>query len=275
MATIERTDHGEWLVRFPYDAGLVSRIKRDIPGWARRWDAARRAWSIDPQYVAVAAGIVGLPAPAIERPSAPERGTPKVDAFDVYYLGRARMRESGRSIAYGMDARGAWRYVFEEPVLRAWFGSATPPDEAATLYDLVGASPDADAEALKRAIRAAMRQWHPDVCKEPDAAERFKQIAAARDVLLDPDRRARYDAGVRAMRLANAPPTHGRRRATGESAGYRTPLLCGRISGEAIRMGDRIRIVRITGWEDIIDAQGRALIASWPRGGEQPEWRWV
>lgn len=271
MATLHE-ERGEWLLRFAYDADLVSRVKMDIPGWARRWDAPRRAWVIAPEYVRIAAGIVGLPAPDLH--PAPARGPARIETVDVYYLGRARMRESGLSIAYGMDSAGRWRYLIEEPVLRAWFGSATPPDEPETLYDLVGAPPNADDEALKRAIRAAMRQWHPDVCREAGAEERFKQINAAREILLDPQRRARYDAGLRAERLAAAPHMR-RQRSVDAEAGYRAPLLCGRITGETIRMGDRVRITRIATWEDVVNDRGQTLIASWPRGASAPDWRWL
>lgn len=272
MATLHE-EAGEWLLRFAYDANLVSRVKTDIPGWARRWDASRKAWIIAPEYVKVAAVIAGLPAPDVAPATA--RGPARIATVDVYYLGRARMRESGLSVAYGMDSAGRWRYLIEEAVLRAWFGSATPPDELETLYDLVGAPPNADDEALKRAIRAAMRQWHPDVCREVGAEERFKRINAAREILLDPQRRARYDAGLRAERLAATRHMRRQRSADAAEVGYRAPLLCGRLTGETIRMGDRVRITTITAWEDVVNDRGRTLIASWPRGADAPEWRWL
>ncbi len=64
-----------------------------------------------------------------------------------------------------------------------------------TVYDLLGIRPDASAEAVKKAFRAAVKLHHPD-CRpgDPDAASlRFRQIAAAYAILRDAKRRAAYD----------------------------------------------------------------------------------
>lgn len=54
---------------------------------------------------------------------------------------------------------------------------------------------DADAAAIKDALRQLALKYHPDRNKEPGAEERFKEIAAAYAVLSDPKKRAEYDAG--------------------------------------------------------------------------------
>lgn len=68
-------------------------------------------------------------------------------------------------------------------------------------YEVLGVGRSASADDLKSAFRRLARQYHPDVNKEPDAEERFKEINEAYAVLSDPDRRAAYDrfghAGVR------------------------------------------------------------------------------
>jgi curved DNA-binding protein CbpA len=64
-----------------------------------------------------------------------------------------------------------------------------------TAYDLLGIRSDADAEAVRKAYRAAVKLHHPD-CRpgDPDASLlRFRQIAAAYAVLRDAKRRAAYD----------------------------------------------------------------------------------
>ena len=41
----------------------------------------------------------------------------------------------------------------------------------ATHYQVLGVAPDADAAEIKKAYRKLVRRYHPDVSKEPDAAE--------------------------------------------------------------------------------------------------------
>ena len=53
---------------------------------------------------------------------------------------------------------------------------------------------DADAKAIKDAFRRLARRYHPDTSTEPDAEERFTEIAEAYGVLSDPARRRDYDA---------------------------------------------------------------------------------
>jgi molecular chaperone DnaJ len=67
-------------------------------------------------------------------------------------------------------------------------------------YEMLGVSRNADADELKQAYRRLARKYHPDVNKEPEAEDRFKEISRAYEVLSDADLRARYnqfgEAGV-------------------------------------------------------------------------------
>ncbi|MCK7520457.1 MAG: DnaJ domain-containing protein [Ignavibacteriales bacterium] len=48
-------------------------------------------------------------------------------------------------------------------------------------------------DEIKAAFRKLARQYHPDVNKDADAEEKFKEINEAYGVLSDKDKRARYD----------------------------------------------------------------------------------
>jgi molecular chaperone DnaJ len=60
-------------------------------------------------------------------------------------------------------------------------------------YDTLGIARDADDKEIKKAYRNLARKYHPDVCKEPGAEERFKRINEAYSTLSDPQKRAQYD----------------------------------------------------------------------------------
>ena len=62
-------------------------------------------------------------------------------------------------------------------------------------YEVLGIDRDASADQIKRAYRKLARQHHPDLNKDDaeEAAERFKEVSEAYEVLADDDKRANYD----------------------------------------------------------------------------------
>ncbi|MGW3645612.1 DnaJ C-terminal domain-containing protein [Streptomyces sp. NPDC000878] len=64
---------------------------------------------------------------------------------------------------------------------------------ARDFYEVLGVSRTADRDEIQRAYRTLARRYHPDVNKDPEAEERFKEINEAFSVLSDPEQRARYD----------------------------------------------------------------------------------
>ncbi len=68
-----------------------------------------------------------------------------------------------------------------------------PTPAAGELYARLGIERTATAQDLRRAYRRLARELHPDLNPDPRAAERFKKVAEAYDVLSDPRRRQTYD----------------------------------------------------------------------------------
>lgn len=62
-------------------------------------------------------------------------------------------------------------------------------------YEVLGVSREASQDEIKRAYRKLARTLHPDVNPSEEAAERFKEVTHAYDVLSDPQSRAEYDRG--------------------------------------------------------------------------------
>lgn len=60
-------------------------------------------------------------------------------------------------------------------------------------YEILGVSKSASADEIRKAYRQKARQYHPDVCKEPDAAQRFAEVQDAYEVLSDAEKRKLYD----------------------------------------------------------------------------------
>lgn len=60
-------------------------------------------------------------------------------------------------------------------------------------YEVLGVARDASPETIKKAYRQMARKYHPDVNKEADANEKFKEINDAYEVLSDEQKRAAYD----------------------------------------------------------------------------------
>ena len=60
-------------------------------------------------------------------------------------------------------------------------------------YAILGVPRSATQDEIKRAYRKLARKFHPDVSKEKDAEERFKELQEANEVLKDAEKRAAYD----------------------------------------------------------------------------------
>jgi curved DNA-binding protein CbpA len=84
-----------------------------------------------------------------------------------------------------------------------------------TLYDLLGALPDDDADGLRAAFRKAAKASHPDNNPDdPDAPQKFRHIVRAHSILRDETQRAAYDRLL--IEAAQQPTPDARRKGFAE-----------------------------------------------------------
>ena len=260
-------DSGGIKVSTPYDAGWVMEFKSSIPVSGRRpvKNGKQFYWIIAPQYGKVVQDLCNkyfnelplLPQIANQKPVVKQR------ILDVRYIGATKDRGGDERSAYGWHNDG-WNVIFSESVLRGWFDAPSMPDEQPNLYSVLCVSRNATDEEIKKGFWRMAKQWHPDVCREPNASEQFKAINHAYEVLKN--NRERYDAGLALeASLRNNKSTMDVSRF---GAGYRSPLRCGLIMCEGIEQMGIFNVAKIFAWEDIKDAHGRVLVVSWKAGDD-------
>ena len=90
-------------------------------------------------------------------------------------------------------------------------------------YDVLGVAKTATPEEIRKAYRQLAKKLHPDLNPgDKRAEEQFKEGSAANDILSDPDKRKRYDAGEIDASGAEKAPPQGRyyREYAGGEAGH-------------------------------------------------------
>ena len=60
-------------------------------------------------------------------------------------------------------------------------------------YEVLGVHRRANNQDIKKAYKAKIRQWHPDLNLDPESQAKFIELNTAYELLSDPDRRRSYD----------------------------------------------------------------------------------
>ncbi len=271
--------------RTPYDESLLRDFKIKVPPDARKWDPARKVWVVSPQYGQVCADLadayLGV---SLTVPKAAAAPTTETRLVQLEYLGRCKQRDNGDSTAFGW-ADGGWTLIIPEAVLREFFeAEPAKPGEALTFFAVLMVKTDATVEQIRSAYRRLAFQWHPDRCSENGAAEQFKTIHHAYEVLGDDLRRRKYVAGLALEaaakaapidRFPNSPFAGSGYNPQGQGYGYRSPLRCGWLLVEGTEQIGRLVVSKILQWEDVVREDGKTMTTSWPAGAERYEVNWA
>src|SRR3990167_6141241 len=65
---------------------------------------------------------------------------------------------------------------------------------SADYYNILGVSKNASQQEIKKAYKDLAKKYHPDISKEPNAEEKFKEVQQAYSVLGNEQKRSNYDS---------------------------------------------------------------------------------
>lgn len=191
----------------------------------------------------------------------------------------------GESYASGWVNDG-WHVRFPEKVLRAYFGEPEVKFDG-DFYRALLSSSD-----LSRSYKQLARKFHPDLNRARDAVQQFHKLKEAYDVLRDPLRRKRYQAGLAFQQQSKPDP---------KEITFKVPVSCGKVvvrglweeaqsynPGTINSVGrgqswqswadadnyaptthmQRLNVTEIVKWDSIVNAQGQVMVATWDGGGD-------
>lgn len=263
----------------PYDPDMLDDFKRHIPASDRRWDGAGKRWLVAAGQLHALEALCNRHGLAAVKQLTALYDAPRTvqRIVRVDYIGAPKEREDGAITAFG-NVGGQWSLIFPQDVLRAWFEIGIPaaPSVPLTFYAALNVKPSAAPDEIKAGYRSMAKRWHPDVNKDPDATEMFKRIGAAYEVLSDPAKRRRYDAGLAleaSLKRGDYDTVNDFFTARGNH--WRPPVRCGWILVEGQERLGRLIAAKILAWQPIVNGRGQELVTSWPMGAESWIETWV
>lgn len=253
-------ESGGLKVKTPYNAEFVAELKGRIPGTHRRWDGPSKCWLVAGAYEAELKELIDrcyggdVQMPVIIAAAAEL----KEITFQADYIGSCR---DGN--AASVHSGGNWSAKIPEKVLRAWFKQAAEVGAASTFYGLLGVDQKALPIDIKKAYKRAARQWHPDICREPEGPEMFRKVKEAFDVLNDPMQRARYNAGLAFEAMARVGGGYRFGGKPSKYANYIPMLRCGILRVRATQELGGLMVQEILEWGDITNDTGQTMVSFW------------
>ncbi len=251
-----------------YDSDLVSALKSKIPFNDRspHYENNKfRYWIISPKKFGELRRIIklelGIDAQIIGKTI---QGSPQQETrlIRVEYIGQVKDRAGGEPSAFGAVCTQGWGIEFSivlpESVLKNWFNGDDKIISRSTFYTALAVVQSATKQELKKAYRKQSRRYHPDVNKDEDAHEMMLIINNAYDILRNPLKRKRYDAGLKLEASLD-------KKSTIDSSLYGSlliPVRCGMILAKGQYKVGRFTITEILQWDDIVE-NGKTLVTSW------------
>lgn len=258
----------------PYDRLLIADLKSRIPYNERRWDG--KCWIVTTNNLNTLKMLCNQylgNEPHIQGQIGTIQTKPQTKLLNVRYIGTPKDRGNGEKSAFGHDGQD-WSIIFPELVLRQWFegDNATVDTNDLTLYGVLSLKRNCAGTDIKSAWRRMAKRYHPDINKDDDAAQMMQRINEAYEVLNNPMKRKKYDAGL--VLAASLNTTQHTRRSAFDHI-WRAPERCGFIMATGEYMLGRFVVSAIHQWEPIKDAFGRELVTSWPIGSDIYQENWI
>jgi hypothetical protein len=286
MSQITHERNGTFTVSFTYNEEFKDWLK-DTVHWKERKYNGDRTWSVaGKHFKVIKAGmekhfgycdVVGSPSS--------DQGGRRVDTFTLDYLGALKERDGGIYTAYGCIG-SQFDAVFTKEAIEKFFqtGDLSDPISATSLYAVLGVHTKADPDEIKKAYRRGARTWHPDVCKEPDAAQQFMRLEEAYKVLSAPLTRKKYDFALKhSNELVGKRVELNKGDYNPGAAGvlWKPSVKCGVVKAMIEpQLGSRFVVVEILDWRDQVNPDGLTRVTYWDSshrsssiGGWREKWQ--
>jgi hypothetical protein len=270
-ARIELKAEGNMLVVIsPWHEDYLNDFKNQIPYKSRKWDQSRKVWFVAPEFAKTVQDLLALYfGQTLEIPEIKQTAEKFEAVLKAIYVANCKPDTGFSNVFYN----NGWNARIPETVLRTFFKNYSADNTGATYYATLGLDEQAKSEEIKSAYRRAARQWHPDVCREENAAEMFHKIKAAFDLLSNAQLKAQYDAGLFFERMSKGKITTHQANRPNSFSSY-TPLLrCGYLQVTGHYEIGNVIVDEILAWEDITNERGQTMVSQWDQ--DKPSIIWV